>query len=214
MHLPRLLPASVRKIFPRARRASCLPGCRRRSEKHFPRARSVSGTQFEHHGVGNNSFRPRCSNRFGRDGQIQYSPHTYQPTRFFSQRSRGRRFSGVPCSASGSLACSQGQSYLSSGCAPGSNSAAFHFSGPARLPLSRQISFGQGRAGAKLPPQVPLGLPSITFSAARILRHRRPNNQSPPRDSPDGRGSLRASARGPHVLPTQPSPPPLGLPLP
>ena len=84
----------------------------------------------------------------------------------------------------------------------------------ARLPMSRQISFRQGRDGAKPPPLVPPSLPSITVSAARTLRYRRPNNQSPSRDYPDGHGSPRRPERGPPVLPTRPSPPPLGLPLP
>jgi len=84
----------------------------------------------------------------------------------------------------------------------------------ARLPLSRQISFRQGRAGVKPPPLVPPGLPSITGSCALTLRHRRSNNQSPPRDSPDGHGSPRPPTRGPPVLSTRSPPPPLGMPLP
>ena len=84
----------------------------------------------------------------------------------------------------------------------------------ARLPLSRQISFRQGRAGVKPPPLVPPGLPSITVSCALTLRHRRSNNQSPPRDSPDGHDSPRPPTRGPPVQSTRPPPPPLGMPLP
>ena len=80
--------------------------------------------------------------------------------------------------------------------------------------MSRHISFRQGRKGAKPPPLVPPGLPSTTVSAARIVRHLGPNHQSPPHDSPDGHGSHRPPARGLPVLPTRPSSPPLGLPLP
>ena len=99
-------------------------------QKNKSRARPASGNQFGHHGVGNNPFLHRCSNRFSRRGYRQCRPHAYQPTTIFSQRSHGRRFSGVPCSASGSLACSRGQLYPSCGCVPGSTSAAFHLSGP------------------------------------------------------------------------------------
>ena len=52
-------------------------------KKHFSRARSASGTQFEHRSVGNYSFRPRCPTRFDRRGYRQCSPQTYQPTSFF-----------------------------------------------------------------------------------------------------------------------------------
>ena len=137
-----LAPAGVgeKNIFPApAQPLAPLASAGAGQEKHFSLAHPASGTQFEHHGAGNNPFRSRCSNRFGRRGYRQYSPHAYQPTTIFSQRSHGRRFSGVPCSASGSLACSRGQLYPSCGCVPGSTSAAFHLSGPLASP--RPVGF-------------------------------------------------------------------------
>ena len=183
-------------------------------QKNKSRARPASGNQFGHHGVGNNPFLHRCSNRFSRRGYRQCRPHAYQPTTIFSRRSRGRLFPGVFRSASGSLACAQGQSRPSPGLCPRLYLSYFPLLRPARFPLSSRISLRQGHAGYMPPPLVPPGLPSITVSTAQILLHRRLNYQSPPRDSLDSHGSPRPPAKGPRVLPTRPPPPPLGLPLP
>ena len=105
LHLPWLLPAPIKKILlprlPNPLPPWLLPASVRKTRSPSPPS---LGPQFEHHGVGNYSFLPRCSTRFDRRGYRQCSPHAYQPTTLFSQRCRGRRFSGVPCSASGSLA--------------------------------------------------------------------------------------------------------------
>ena len=61
LNFPWLLPASVRKIFlPRPLIFLSLWLLWGPARNHFPLAHSASGTQFEHHGVGNNPFHPCC----------------------------------------------------------------------------------------------------------------------------------------------------------
>ena len=105
LHLSRLLPAQIRNIL-LPRPPSPLPPWLLPASvnNHFPRVRSASGKQFEHRGVRNYSSHPRCLTRFDRREYRQCSSHAYQLPSFFSQRSRGRRFSGVPYSASDSFA--------------------------------------------------------------------------------------------------------------